>query len=139
MFKEQAKRLEIFVIVAVIALIGIIYALTKQPVLAPTNDTAKTRDEQQQQNSTQQVPTTTITYQGVDGKNALELLKATHNVETKEYSGIGEFVTSIDGVAPDANHFWALYVNGSQTQVGAGSYMTKNGEVIEWKLEEIKM
>lgn len=134
MFKEQAKKLEIFVIVAVIALIGIVYALTKQPVLAPTNDTVN----QQQENSIQQVSTTAITYQGVEGKTALELLKAAHNVETKEFTGIGEFVESIDGVAPDANHFWGFWVNGTQAQVGAGQYVTKSSDVIEWKLEEIR-
>lgn len=135
MFSNIAKKLEVFVIVSIIALIGIIYALTKQPVVAPT-----IRDNQNQESqNVQQVPQTTVRYQGVEGKTALELLKASHNVETKEFSGIGEYVVSIDGVQPEPNKaFWAFYVNDKQAEVGAGSYVTKSSDVIEWKLEEIR-
>lgn len=134
MFQNTAKKLEIFVIVTIIGLIGVIYALTKQPVVAPTIEKNQTEQEQ----SIQQVPQTTINYQGVEGKTALELLKASHNVETKEFSGVGEFVASIDGVAPDSQHFWAFNVNGKMADVGAGAYATKPSDQIEWKLELIK-
>lgn len=133
MLKDAAKKLEIFVIVTIIGLIGVIYALTRQPVVAPT-----VQNTQNQENQTvQQVPKTTVQYQGVEGKTALELLRSSHNIETKEFTGIGEYVVSIDGLAPDNQHFWAFYVNGSQAQVGAGQYITKNSDQIEWKLEEI--
>ena len=134
MLQDSAKKLEIFVIVTIIALIGIIYALTRQPVTAPTVE----RNQNQEGQNVQQVPTTSIQYPGVEGKTALELLKASHSVETKEFAGVGEYVVSIDGLAPDAKHFWAFYVNGQQAQLGAGAYATKSSEVIEWKLEEIK-
>lgn len=77
-------------------------------------------------------------YQGQDGKNAMEILKATHKVSTKVFSGMGEYVDGIDGTASDSNHFFSFYVNGQQAQVGADQYITKNGEQIEWRLEEIK-
>ncbi|MBI2356154.1 MAG: DUF4430 domain-containing protein [Candidatus Doudnabacteria bacterium] len=133
MFKNSAKKLEIFVIISIIAIIGIIYALAKQPVVAP-----RVSQDRNQTESIQQVPQTAIQYQGVDGQNALSLLKAYHNVETKDYAGIGEYVISIDGIAPDSKHFWAFYVNEKQAEVGAGAYVTKSSDVIEWKLEEIK-
>ena len=119
----------------VIALFGIIYSLTKQPVSAPTiNDGQKASLEEQ--STIQQVPSTIIKYQGVEGQTALELLKTSHNVETKEFSGVGEFVVSIDGITPNQQtHFWAFYINGAQAQVGAGTYITKFTDVIEWKLE----
>jgi hypothetical protein len=80
-----------------------------------------------------------ISYNGVDGKTALELLKDSYPVETKDYSGMGEFVTSIDGVkAEDNKNFWAFYVDGQMASEGAGAYTTKNGEKIEWHLEEIQ-
>ena len=94
--------------------------------------------DRNQTESIQQVPQTSIQYQGIDGQSALSLLKVSHNVETKEYAGIGEYVVSIDGGAPDSKHFWAFYVNGKQAEVGAGAYVTKISDVIEWKLEEIK-
>ncbi len=128
-FLKQAKKLEIFIIVAIIAVLGIVYALTKEPVRAPTVEN---------QESQQQVPASTISYRGADGRNALELLKSHHQVETQEFSGLGEFVISIDGIAPDSQHFWAFYVDGKQAQVGASAYVTKDGEQIEWKLEKIE-
>lgn len=79
-----------------------------------------------------------VSYDGVAGKNALALLKASHATETKSYKGLGELVTSIDGVKADSKHFWSFYLNGEQAQVGAGSYTTKSGDKITWKLEAIK-
>jgi hypothetical protein len=72
------------------------------------------------------------------GENAVDLLKADHQIDTKSYSGIGEMVLSIDGVAPDSKHFWEFFVNGKSSNVGASSYVLKAGDKIEWKLSEIK-
>lgn len=79
-----------------------------------------------------------ISYQGDDGRTALDILKASYNVETKTYDGIGEMVTGINGVTPDSKHFWAFYVNGEQAQVGAGQYVTKSGDKVSWKLDAIQ-
>lgn len=79
-----------------------------------------------------------VKYDGEEGKTAFELLKKSHKVESTS-GQYGEFVTAIDGVkADEKSEFWALYANGKQTQVGASSYKTKNGEKIEWKLEKFK-
>jgi hypothetical protein len=104
-------------------------------------------NNQQQSQTTQQQSTPApspqtsapeVKYDGVDGKNALELLQQSHKLETKTFEGMGVLVTSIDGKAADFDHFWALYVNGQQSQVGADAYITKAGDKLEWKFEEIK-
>ena len=82
--------------------------------------------------------TSEITYQGVDGKNALELLQASHQVDVTT-SGQGDFVNSIDGVTPDSNHFWSFYVNGTMSSVGASSYQTKSTDILTWKLDAISL
>ncbi len=120
------KKLEIFVIVVIIAVIGIIYAFRQKP--APSSDTSAATSLMSQ--------TGAIEYSGQDGKNALELLQAGHQVDAKHYS-FGDMVTAIDGLAADANHFWAMYVNGEFSQVGASSYMTKSSDVIKWQLDEV--
>jgi hypothetical protein len=80
-----------------------------------------------------------VSYEGQNDKTALELLKDNYQVETKDFSGMGEFVISIDGVgAEDGKNFWAFYVDGKMAAEGAGTYKTKNGEKIEWRLEEIQ-
>jgi hypothetical protein len=86
------------------------------------------------QNTTQQ---STITYQGEEGKSALQILKEKYQTQTKEFTGMGEFVQSINGVVPDSSHFWAFYVNGVSSQVGASQYQTKATDNIEWKLDVI--
>ena len=74
-----------------------------------------------------------------ENKSALDLLKSGHQVETKSFSGVGEYVVSINGQKENTGKsFWALYVNGAQSQVGASDYKPQNGDRIEWKLEEIK-
>jgi hypothetical protein len=103
-----------------------------------TKDKPKQADQPNQTSQAQQTPQTEVSYKGIEGKNALELLKQSHKVETKSYEGLGEFVTSIDGVAADSKHFWAFYVNGQQSQVGASSYTAKDTDTIVWKLEEIQ-
>jgi len=85
-------------------------------------------------------PTTTsqtqeVSYKGVEGKTALELLKTNATVETQNYEGIGEMVTSINGIASTNDHFWIYYVNGEQGQVGAGTYVTKSTDQISWRYE----
>lgn len=74
---------------------------------------------------------------GVEGKTALEILKEKTKVETKSYGDLGEFVLGIDGVFGDTKNFWAFYVNGKKASVGAGSYQTQAGDMIEWKLEQV--
>lgn len=69
------------------------------------------------------------------GKTALEATEANAKIETK---GTGEmaFVTKIDGklAEPNKKEFWEMLVNGKQAEVGAGTYIIKSGDQIEWKL-----
>lgn len=73
-----------------------------------------------------------------ENKTALDLLKSNHQVETKEFSGVGEFVESINGVKADSRHFWEFFVNEKSSNVGAGSYKPSDKDKLEWKLSEIK-
>lgn len=86
--------------------------------------------------ATAQATPSTISYSGVDGKNALDLLKVNHKVDVKT-SSFGDYVQGIDGVEGDAGHFWSFYVNGSMASVGAGAYVSKSTDKIEWKFEKI--
>lgn len=102
------------------------------------NEKDNGKNDNTTQSEVKKTSQTEVSYEGVAGKNALSLLKEKYKVETKTYKGLGELVVSIDGVKPDSKHFWAFYVNGKQSQTGAGAYTTKAGDKIAWKLEEIK-
>lgn len=143
------KRFETFIIIAIISAIGVAYALTQRPPGPLPSELAQNAQTQQtilpqptpaptEVQPVAQVPSSEISYQGEDGKDALSLLKASHRIETKEYPGVGEFVTVIDGIETDSKtNYWGFYVNGKQSPVGANAYITKNSDKLEWKVESI--
>lgn len=67
---------------------------------------------------------------------ALDLLKKTAVVKLNG-NGNTAFVTGINSVLaePSKKQFWAFYVNGKPSALGAGSYNLQNNDKIEWKLE----
>ncbi|MHA1754476.1 MAG: DUF4430 domain-containing protein [Candidatus Odinarchaeia archaeon] len=48
----------------------------------------------------------------------------------------GAYVTGINGVEGDSNHYWAFYINGEYASVGASSYIVLNGDTITWVYTE---
>jgi hypothetical protein len=147
------KKAEVLIIIVIIALIGIVYAITRRPVLAPTISQTQNQNQEQNQNQNQSsanpqpsnnlpsdqelVPRDLVEYRGMDGRSAFEILKLSYNVESQHYS-FGDMVTSINGIKPDSNHFWAMYVNGQFSQVGASQYMTKSSDTIKWQIDKIE-
>jgi hypothetical protein len=125
------KKIETIVIAVIILLLGVAYGLLNDEVDTPTtqnNQAANTTTQQQVASES------LVRYSGQDGRTAMDILKANYNVQTQSFGDMGDF----DGVEPDNKHFWALYVNGSVSQVGADQYVTKSSDILEWKLEEIK-
>ena len=55
---------------------------------------------------------------------------------SKEFSGMGAFVESING-KPNANGFyWILRVNGKESQKGISQTFISQGDTVEWKYEK---
>lgn len=75
-----------------------------------------------------------VSYKGVEGKDALTLLKEKSSV-TQNSSGL---VTSINGYqARDKEHeYWAFYINKKLATVGPADYQTQEGDMFEWKIEK---
>src|SRR5262245_1758975 len=105
-------------------------------VLVSQSDNKKAEPTSSQQEKAQQPAANPnlVAYDGVEGKNALELLKEKATVGTKDTS-YGPMVETINGVTATDGHYWAFYVNGAYATVGADAYQTKVGDKIEWKLE----
>jgi hypothetical protein len=74
-----------------------------------------------------------IAYNGEEGKTALEILKSRAQVRTST-SSLGELVEEINGVKGNDHEHMLFFVNGQMSKVGAGAYVTKAGDRIEWKL-----
>lgn len=77
-----------------------------------------------------------ITYQGQDGLTALEILKEQSEDVVTNGEGENAFVVSINGVTADSTkqQYWSFKVNGQMAESGVGSYITKDGDIIEMEL-----
>ena len=79
-----------------------------------------------------------VDYTGQTGKTALEVLKSLTKVDVGT-SSYGEFVTGINGLKADAKlNYWSFYVNGAYASEGAGTYKSKDGEKLQWRLENLQ-
>ena len=79
--------------------------------------------------------TLVVRYYGADGKTALELLEAAHEVE-KKTSSVGSFVEAIDGIKNRTDRFWLFYVNGQKPDVASDRFPTTAKDTIEWRFEK---
>ena len=53
----------------------------------------------------------------------------------RNYLGLGFFVTDIGTLHSGNGKSLIYYINGKEATVGVSSYILKNGDIIEWKLE----
>ncbi len=53
----------------------------------------------------------------------------------KQYPALGFYVTDIGSLRESAGNHLLYYINGKEATVGASSYIPKDGDVIDWKLE----
>jgi hypothetical protein len=76
----------------------------------------------------------------VSGENLLNATMRVATVEFKTFSGLGAFVTGINGRSqnPAANLYWTFWVFNPQTQqyepgqVGAGAYLLTSDQTVQW-------
>ena len=57
------------------------------------------------------------------------------NFNGKNYPGLGFFVTDIGTLHSGSGKDLLYYINDKEASVGVSSYILKDGDVIEWKLE----
>lgn len=54
---------------------------------------------------------------------------------SKEYSSLGNFVDSINGVPGTPGKYWLYYLNGKKASTGVSKNKIKSGDVVTWKQE----
>ena len=132
MRKQQFTAALVFAIALLVIGFGGVF-LADKDTTAPqdTNDVVQTETTvQAEETAPNEQP---FSYVGVEGTDALTLLQKEAEVKQNS-SGL---VTSINGrEASDADReYWAFYVNGEMASVGPADYVTKDGDVLEWKIE----
>lgn len=140
----------ISIIILALGVGGTVYIVSNNNINKNNNTSAVETDvayQQQEQQAPDPQQTTivfsedgkTVNYTANESENALDALKRQTDVQTKTFEGMGEYVTAINGiVADDSTNFWAFYINGQQSEVGAGSYTAVAGDQLEWRLEAMR-
>jgi hypothetical protein len=77
---------------------------------------------------------TQLSYRGVSGVDAFKLLQKHARITYKHYP-FDDYVISIDGVKGNGPRYWTFYVNNKESSVSSNEYITKNSDVITWKLQ----
>ncbi len=54
--------------------------------------------------------------------------------ESKNYTGIGKFIESINEVK-NGDKSWVYYVNNKKAEIGVSNYKIKNRDIVSWKYE----
>ena len=78
-------------------------------------------------------------YQATPGITSLEQLKSeARDVIIVENSEFGAYVDSIEGhQGGTEGYYWSFYINGEMAQVGADDYIQEEGDIIEWKYQNL--
>jgi len=53
----------------------------------------------------------------------------------KETSGLGSFVTEINGEKGTPGKYWIYYVNNTKATIGVSKFLLKEGDIIRWNQE----
>lgn len=124
----KTKNILAAVIVGLVLAAGVTSA-----VLVRTNEPPTSKTTQQQEQITEQADL--IRFTAEPDKTVLEQLANHAAIETKS-SQSGVYIDVINGHrGGEDGKYWTFYVDGKLAQLGAEAYITKGGEIIEWKFE----
>jgi hypothetical protein len=71
-----------------------------------------------------------------EGTTALDAMRATVAIETKDFKDLGQFVTSLCGVEPAKGKFWSPDVDGKRSPVGIAQIKIEKDMRLDWKTRD---
>jgi len=54
----------------------------------------------------------------------------------RTFTGLGEFIESINGVRNENGFYWTLFINGGLSEYGVSSLPVAPGDVLEWRYQK---
>ena len=128
---NKYKQLIIVSVIAAAVLVG--------GVLVLTNLARKQETQVRQTASASTARSDYVSYTASKGTTALAQLKQVARGVVTKTSSFGEYVQSIgEYKGGDDGKYWTFYVDGKMASTGAGTYVAKGGEKIEWKFEKLQ-
>jgi len=122
---KNLKKILLSIVLIVLVAFPFIFLYFSKPVSQTSSQISPT--------PTAEINLDKFSYQGQNGLDALTLLKNKTTVE-QDKSGM---VSSINGRKADnsKHEFWAFYVNDQMATVGSADYITKDTDIINWKID----
>jgi hypothetical protein len=71
-----------------------------------------------------------------EGTTALDAMRATVAIQTKDFQDLGQFVTSLCGVEPGKGKFWSPDVDGKRSPVGVAQIKIEKDTRLDWKTRD---
>lgn len=133
----------LFVLVSVVATPSLAFAKTKSKQVIK-KDSVLVKDTKPKINITLNVLNESYVMKIPEGSTVYDAMvflrdnpekKHKFYFESKDFSGLGSFVSSINNKVGKRGMYWLYYVNGKQASVGISKYVLKDGDVINWKQE----
>lgn len=116
------KKKIILIILIVLAILGIYFLIPRTSISRPVNNLEYKN---------------TITGE-ISVYDFMDKLRAEGKINfmEKNYTGMGKFITSINGIENSGGQNWIYYVNNKEAQVGVSNYKIKVGDIVSWKYEK---
>lgn len=135
MKQSKTKLILALVIVAILALGALAVYINFNENTAQNTKTQITQD---QPAAVSETGRTEITYRATPGITSLEQLRQEARDVVVTESEYGELVDSIEGHKGGTDgKYWSFYVNDQMAEVGAGSYIQKEGDTVTWKFQKL--
>lgn len=139
-------KIIILIIVILLSFLSILFFISNkktEEISSPTNTTAEKPENKTSQSAKTILEINEKRYEAeVAGKtNVYDFMAKLRNegkidFTEKNYTGIGKFINTIDGIKGGGEKNWIYYVNGIKAQVGVSNYEIKPGDIVSWKYEK---
>lgn len=135
------KKLSLKIVLILVLVVAGIYAFrlgNPLPALSPVNKMEEATDDTMLETGDDVGESIDHVFVAEEeGQIALDLIESEVAVETQDFGEAGMFIKSVEGLASDESHYWAVYVNDEYAQVGVSQLELNKGDELKLVYEKI--
>lgn len=114
------------------------FSNSNKKIATPTTETPIIKSENQ--THPKEVNGTSLSFTATENSTVYEFMNKLKNegkinFTEKNYTGMGKFISEINGIKGNGVKNWIYYVNGVEAEVGVSNYKINKGDIISWKYE----
>jgi hypothetical protein len=114
------------------------FSNSNKKIATPITDTPIIKSKNQ--THPKEVNGTSLSFTATENSTVYEFMNKLKNKDKinfteKNYTGMGKFISEINGIKGNGVKNWIYYVNGVKAEVGVSNYKINKGDIISWKYE----